>query len=939
MKIIFRNIVSVFCLVQSLNLNAQYFGGIPPSQKWSQVNTDTVRIIFPDSWKGDVAQMAAKAAALGATQYTLGNQFRKINIVLQNQTTISNGYVALGPRRSEFLMTPPQNSFEMGSIPWSDQLMLHEFRHVQQYNNFNKGLSRVFYFLTGELGLTLLNNAAIPNWFWEGDAVYQETQQSLQGRGRMPYFFNGYRSLRAAGKQYSWMKLRCGSLRDYVPDHYQLGYLLTAYGREQWGPEAWKKITDDAVRFRGVFYPFQSAIRRHTGLSYAQYRKEALHFFDQGVATGADSVSRYAQQQKHFAGDEEFPQWVNPRQLVLMKRSYRQVPAFYLRDLVSGEDRLIRVRDISIDNYFSLRNGKIVYAALGFDPRWDWRDYSEIRLLDLQTGLSKTLTRKSRYFSPDINDEGREIVAVAVHTDGSSELTLLDADSGKVVQRWPNPENYFYTTPKFKGSRYIISPVRNQKGEMALLQLDREQGTRELLLPFSMNVIGFPNVNGDTVAVTMSRGQQDLIFLLAGRQLFQVNAEQVSLATGNYQLAMAQGQLAWTVFTAAGQRAAAASLAEATLVPVAVGDLAKPLPDFGVKSLSRELQVTPAGSPTYPVTRYRRSFQLINFHSWIPGLNDPEYSITLLSDNILNTLQAEWGLTYNTNERSKKISGLATYGALYPWLRTGGAYTFDRSASYYGKTVYWNESEWRAGVQLPLNFSGGRLYRFLRAGTDYVFARPQFRGLYKDSFDTNGYGYLNNYLLFSWQVQRARQQIYPRWAQQWRLEYNRAVAYREASQFLANGYLYLPGIGVTHSFVLNTAFQQRDTLRQLSFSNNFPFSRGYLARNFHQMMKVGINYHFPILYPDWGFASLVYLLRVRANTFFDLTHIRDYTQNRALVSRDYRSFGAELFFDTRCWNQVSLSFGIRYARLLDGGVQGLTPNRWELVLPVNLVNR
>jgi hypothetical protein len=37
--------------------------------------------------------------------------------VLQNQTTISNAYVGLGPFRSEFFLTPAQNSFELGSLP------------------------------------------------------------------------------------------------------------------------------------------------------------------------------------------------------------------------------------------------------------------------------------------------------------------------------------------------------------------------------------------------------------------------------------------------------------------------------------------------------------------------------------------------------------------------------------------------------------------------------------------------------------------------------------------------------------------------------------------------------------------------------------------------------------------------------------------------------
>ena len=112
---------------------------------------------------------------------TIGQQ-RKINIVFQNQTTISNGYVGLAPFRSEFELTADQNSFELGSLPWQQQLAIHEYRHVEQYNNFRVGLSKAFYYLFGEGGQALANSLSVPNWFFEGDAVFQETLVSSQGR-------------------------------------------------------------------------------------------------------------------------------------------------------------------------------------------------------------------------------------------------------------------------------------------------------------------------------------------------------------------------------------------------------------------------------------------------------------------------------------------------------------------------------------------------------------------------------------------------------------------------------------------------------------------------------------------------------------------------------------------------------------------------------------
>ncbi|HMH24209.1 MAG TPA: hypothetical protein VK563_20640, partial [Puia sp.] len=203
--IVFRLPLWIPAILLTTGLSAQQFGGNPPSLKWRQINTGIARVIFPSGLDSQAQQVAAIVHRLnGATLPTIGQQHRKIDIVFQNQTIIPNGYVGLAPFRSEFQLTPDQNSFELGSLPWQKMLAIHEYRHVQQYNNYRLGLSKAMYYLFGEGGQALANSLAIPNWFWEGDAVYQETLVSDQGRGRLPYFFNGYRSLWAGDKNYSW---------------------------------------------------------------------------------------------------------------------------------------------------------------------------------------------------------------------------------------------------------------------------------------------------------------------------------------------------------------------------------------------------------------------------------------------------------------------------------------------------------------------------------------------------------------------------------------------------------------------------------------------------------------------------------------------------------------------------------------------------------------
>ena len=186
----------VMFLLSVLLASAQQFGGNPPSQKWKQINTDTVRIIFAPGLESQAQRVAAVVHTMTARHpASIGNQLYKINIVLQNQTTVANGYVGLGPFRSEFFLIPDPDNFGLGSIAWADMLALHEYRHVMQFNNFRKGLSKTMYRLFGDDGLALAQAAAIPDWFFEGDAVYSETLLSSQGRGRLPLFMNSFPAL------------------------------------------------------------------------------------------------------------------------------------------------------------------------------------------------------------------------------------------------------------------------------------------------------------------------------------------------------------------------------------------------------------------------------------------------------------------------------------------------------------------------------------------------------------------------------------------------------------------------------------------------------------------------------------------------------------------------------------------------------------------------
>ncbi|HZX59111.1 MAG TPA: hypothetical protein VFE54_10305, partial [Mucilaginibacter sp.] len=243
-----------------------------------------------------------------------------------------------------------------------------------------------------------------------------------------------------------------------------------------------------------------------------------------------------------------------------------------------------------------------------------------------------------------------------------------------------------------------------------------------------------------------------------------------------------------------------------------------------------------------------------------------------------------------------------------------------------------------AGVEIPLNFSQGKQITGLDFGTDVYYSRTDFQARYKSIFHSSSYTYLNNYITFSTQTQQAKQNIYPRFAQNITLNYKTAITGLTANQFLASANLFFPGLSINHNLVFNLAHQQKADDNAIGFTNNFPFARGYVAENLRNMNKVGADYHFPLIYPDGGVANTIYFLRMRADVFYDYTRVSDNFTDGSL-HKNFRSTGAAIFFDTQWFNQVPISFGIRYDYLLDPDLFGGTGrSRIELVLPIAVFN-
>ena len=371
----YRLLISVFFAIMA-TLQAQQPGLRSPSIKYRQINTDTIRIIYPeglDATAQRIAQLTTAEARL--RPFSAGAPLQKIDILLQNATDIPNGYVGLGPWRSEFYLTPPQNSFEIGSLPWNDVLALHEYRHVQQLSAARKGLSKLAYFIFGQEAYSGAVHLSVPNWFTEGDAVVAETVLSPQGRGRLPAFTNAYRAMVSDGQYWRYAKARNGSLKEYIPSHYPLGYLLVDYGREKYGQMFWDSVMIEAAAYKGLFYSFSNALEQRTGQNTWEFYEAAMnHYREQWRSTDTQSLSRAV-----VPGDDKqyqdfnYPAFDTEGNLYAMIRQLDKIPTIS-KVTIEGPERVITPGYLT-EPVFNIGGGKICWTELRLHPRWYRQGY------------------------------------------------------------------------------------------------------------------------------------------------------------------------------------------------------------------------------------------------------------------------------------------------------------------------------------------------------------------------------------------------------------------------------------------------------------------------------------------------------------------------------------------------------------------------------------
>ena len=920
-------LILVFILSFTSGLSfSQEFGGFPLSVKWNQIATDTCRIIFPRGLEKSAQRVANLVHYLKANdQNSVGDRAFHIDLVLHNQTTISNGFVGLAPWKSFFQTTPLQNSFELSALPWLDLLAVHEYRHVIQLSTARRGITNVLYHLFGEETWSGAANLAIPDWFLEGDAVWAETQLSRQGRGRMPDFMKGYRAFAREGARLTYSKARNGSIKDYVPDHYRLGYLFLDYGHEKYGEVFWKEVFMEASRYNGLFYPFSRAIKKRTGYTTDKLfdqildQKESKWTKDEN---GSGSVVVPVQKPKTFT-DYHYPRPDHKGGLIFFKRSYEKIGAFYSIS-PSGEEQKLVFKGQGLDSYFGMNSHYLTWSEYTSDARWMERDYSNIWWYNIQTGQKKKITTRKKYFSPQPSKDGTKIVTVAINENLEHRLQIIESSSGDPIATYTNTDQWVLTYPQWSHKEdQILVSVRNDKGEMTICVW--QIGSQNLIpvLPFTNRIIGTPSVHEDYIFYSASTASAENIFALHIPSKSEIQLTEEPL--GAFQPSFLNDTLYYTSFTTMGH-----------LIKKKPVNLLLDTPRSS--SMNRPYQIAfqqdileSVPQKIFPVKSYRKGFKLMNVHSWGFDYDDPNIILRGLSNNVLNDLQLSAGARYNYDLNQISPFAEIAYGVL-PVEIGFNASGIRRSDIIRDSLLNYWQIDLLSFMSTDLNLSSGPMLRSL--APVFGISNTLLRGDLEFEFNSLLAG-----ATFTQKRLKARKNLFTKNGLYINFAISKSIDRLDAQQVRLRSGIALSGLRVNDNLILHVDYKKDRYFS--SESDQYQFSNPIRPRGFanipaDEMWRFAANYHLPIVYPDWGLWGIFYIYRIRANLYleylpYEFSNIVD--NGRQFFKDNLWSSGIEIVFDTNLGNSVDATFGFRWVNPTNNK-RNIPYNQFEFFVPV-----
>lgn len=926
-------------------------GQDPSFIKWKQIRTENYQIIFPESYTREAQRLAnILEYAYNYVSFSLKNKPRKISVIIHNYSVRFNGFVAWAPKRMELYPTAPQNIYPQDAL---EQLALHELRHVVQVDKLHQGLTRILYYVFGEMATGVISGM-LPIWYLEGDAVATETALSNAGRGRLPSFEMKLRSLSLEkGGVYRYDKAYLGSYKDYVPDYYQYGYQMIAYTRQKYGNRWWDQSLNYVARNPFLINPIHFSLYNNLGLNKrrlydATFRELGRQWSADATKLHYTSFDTLNVRNGDLYTSYRFPQYLNDSVIVTEKTSLDKIPRFVTLNK-DGKETVIHCPGFHDAVRLSAVNNTLLWTEIIPDIRWGNRDFSVIKKYDITTGEETLLTWNTRYFSPSLSPDGKNIATIEVTIQNQERLLVLDSKNGAVIRKISIPEKAHAMMPAWSkngGCIYLILLTENGK---SIQKIDLVSEKWEVVLePGSHDIM------------TIAPGQKYLFFHstysgidniyavdLANKNVFQVTASR----NGAFDVAVSPDgkRIAFSDYCSAGYNIGEKVLNYPEFK--ALDEVGKIGNEWHAVLASQEAEVIETSDvpkKQFEVNPFRKFPHVFHFHSWAPfytdlneiGLDNFQLypGFMLLSQNKLSSVVSSIGYAYK--ESRHQFFSTLTYKGQYPVI--------DLSLNYGGAplvipdtlAVSSSDLSFNSRIYLPLNLTRNRFVRALIPSFE-----TEYRNLYIHNDESNLFEkglWTNRYRLYGYNyLKLAHRDFLPKWGQTIDIRYANNWFNREeqGSIYSLQMSFYFPGLIPNHSIRLSGGIEKRSNVKRMFYYNSLNFPRGYnssivtpLAKN---MQRVSAEYSLPIWYPDINISSILYFKRLRGSLFYDYCRGKVFNSESSDFNPDYdiyTSTGSSLVLDFHFLRiRFPISVGVEYAYL-----PMIKSNEFSMILNINV---
>lgn len=895
------SLIFIYLLLISPASWAQYYdtGQDPAGLKWLQIKTDKFRVIYPETYGSAGIDFARSLdeAYTSLTTFFPGKRF-KIPVIIHNYTTQSNGYVSWAPRRMEIYPTPEQNTIPLDH---NKQLAIHELTHVFQMESLNKGFSGAMSLLLGEQFPGVVA-ALLPVWYLEGKAVLTESILTESGRGRSAAFQKELKAITLEkGRMYKYDRMVNGSFRIHVPDHYQSGFQAVTWAYLNYDKEIWNKVLRTTSNGPFLLDPVNLSLLRSAGITKRQLYRET---FDTLKAIWTEENNRngsHLYEPVNPSRKSKYAGYYSPvladGKIAAVKTTLYNPPRFVLIDPADKSEKKIHVPGRIYPYFISASQSKLAWVESRNDPRWNNRNYSVIKTIDLRDSRVRQLSRRTRYMSVAISPDGMTMAVTENTIDNLNNLVLLNAETGKETGSYPAPDNIYLQRPQWSddGSRLtLICLTDNGEGIMSFTPSEKRW---EILIEAEPVDYQSSFLRHDSLFFVSSSTGNENIFVLSPDKKITALTNAVAGATDPV---FDGSRIIFCDYTSAGNNISQTRIGAVAEIPRS--------PDSSPFLIDRIDLEIPAHSEkpdyTYRPERYRKWKHPFRFHSWMPFYADLDElradpmsvrpGFTIMSQNHLSTLITTLGYEYSDQRHMfhSRITWLGWYPVVESRIDYGDPAQIFKLGERVDNPVTVNPGILMTNrIYVPLRFSTGKYLQYLQPSISSTY-----RNNYIYSREENLYDYgqtqLSARLYFNNYHRYALRDIYPRFAQI--VDVNYSVYPFDSDiygDFLTlRTALYLPGLFPNNGLRLRYETDNQ-VVEKIPLRNRINFPRSYNNIVSEVLHFFSADYVAPLLYPDLNISSLVYITRIRADLFYDYARgTRNYYSNIVNGERVYNEF-------------------------------------------------